>query len=272
MKNNQPGKSSLFRQDLLSLTLCFGVLLMPQISLAASATEVHDTSEKAVEVSITSQANLESWVEEEHRLLEEIEDLEHLLDHTRWQRKKLSIYKDDLSEKIIGLKERAEAMKAVNMELLPILEKNLEKLQTVVDTDRPCDLTQRRKSLHHARTVLNDYDMGLLDKTRVVLDATAREVDLGHQVKVQEDEIEINGKGRRVKMLQVGRVGLYAMTLDSEKAYQWDVPTSKWTAIEEDIASIHEAIEMAEGIRLVGLSKLPLAQPTTLERQGAAAQ
>ncbi len=256
-----------FRQGLVCLGLCAGLVCMGKQVFAANGSEVQQLSEKAVEVGVESQEIHELWVEEEHRLLEEIEDLEQLLDHIQWQRKKLGVYKSDLEEKIAGLQKKAEAMEAVNMKLLPILEANLAQLQTVVEADIPSNMTERRKSMLQAKAVLTDYDMGLLDKTRAVLDAAAREVDLGHRVNVLEDEIEVSGESRRVKMLQVGRVGLYAMTLDSKKAYQWDSASTQWKAIETDITSIHEAIEMAEGIRLVGLSKLPMAQPETLSGQ-----
>ncbi len=248
------------------------LLFIPSISWADTGSEVKKKSKKAVEIGIATQGVHESWVEEEHKLLEEIEDLERILEHTQWQRKKFSVYKKDLETKIAGLQKKAEAMEAVNMKLLPILEDDLERLQVVMDADIPSNLTERRKSIHHAKMVLADYDMGLLDKTRAVLDATAKEVDLGHQVNVLEDEIEVDGERRRVKMLQVGRVALYAMTLDGEKAYQWDDRQSRWIIVEKDVTPIHDAIEIAEGIRLVGLSELPLAQPETSYLQEESAQ
>ncbi|PIE64078.1 MAG: hypothetical protein CSA26_09955 [Desulfobacterales bacterium] len=260
------------RRGAFYIALCLVILFMPCISSANTGSEVKKMSEKAVEIGVTTQGVHESWVEEEHKLLEEIEDLEQVLEHTRWQRKKFFVYRQDLEKKIAGLQKKAEAMEAVNMKLLPILEENLGQLQTVMDADIPSNLTERRKSIHHAKMVLADYDMGLLDKTRAVLDAIAKEVDLGHQVNVLEDEIEVDGVGRRVKMLQVGRVGLYAMTLDGEKAYQWDNGLGQWVAIADDVTPIHDAIEIAEGIRLVGLSRLPLAQPETSSMQEGTVQ
>jgi hypothetical protein len=254
---------------LLCLTLCLALVGIHRTTFAKHASEVKDLSEKTVEVGISSQKTHEAWVDEEHRLLEKIEDLERLLDHTKWQRKKLTVYRQDLNEKIAELGRKAEAMQAVNMKLLPVLEENLDRLKTTIGTDIPSHLSERRKSLLHAETVFNDYDMSLLDKTRAVLDATAREVDFGHRVNVSEDEIEISGQNRRVKMLQVGRAGLYAMTLDSEKAYRWDPGSSRWMAIEHEITSINEAIEIAEGIRLVGLSRLPVTQPAGVQTQEA---
>ncbi len=269
MKSKGVGMMAQSRRYLLCVSLFSGIMAMAQVACAVSAGVVKETSEKAVQVGIASQRIHESWIEEEHRLLEEIEDLETLLEHIQWHRSKLAIYMKDLKEKIAGLRKKSEAMEAVNMKLLPILEKNLEKMQVRVDKDIPSNLTERHKSIHHARMVLNNYDMGLLDKARAVLDAVAREVDLGHQVNVLEDEIEVDGGDRRVKILQVGRIGLYAMTLDGVKAYQWDMAGDRWSAIESDISDIRDAIDMAEGVRLVGLSKLPVAQPQQLQEEAS---
>ncbi len=258
MKDKDGGGVCWFRWCFLGLSVVMGLLLGWQMGFAANVTEVKKLSEKAVDVGVKSQQSFETWVEEKHRLLAELEDMEAQLEHIGWQRKKLDVYKKDLNEKIAGLQKKSEAMEAVNLKLLPILEANLEKLQELVAADVPANFTERRKSLHHATIVLNDYDLGLLDKARAVLNAVAREVDLGHRVGIFEDEIEVAGARKRVKILQVGRVGLYALTLDGQKAYQWVPKQTVWVPNTEAVASIHEAVEMAEGIRLVGLSKLPI--------------
>lgn len=250
-----------------NVSICLGMTLSSHNSRAAGTPKVLQLSEQTVEVGIKSQREHETWVEEEDRLLGEIEDMELLLSHIGWQRKKLAVYSDDLRVKISDLEQKAKAMEAVNMKLLPVLEAAQEKLEESLETDMPGNFSERHKSMYHSRSVLNDYDMGLLDKTRAVLDAAAREVDLGHQVFVTEDAIEVNGEQRRVKLLQVGRVGLYAMTLDSEKAYQWQGDGGGWLEIEKDITAIHDAIEIGEGIRLVALSRLPVIRPESNQLQ-----
>lgn len=46
-----------------------------------------------------------------------------------------------------------------------------------------------------ARSILNDYDMGLPAKTRAVLEAVAHEVNLNHRLDVSIGEIEAAGGG-----------------------------------------------------------------------------
>ncbi|PID76061.1 MAG: hypothetical protein CSB23_00355 [Deltaproteobacteria bacterium] len=262
VKKKYAGRACCYRQSLLYLGLCLAMVFVAnRSSFGTTASEVKKLSEKAVDAGVTSQKSHESWVDEKDRLLTELERLENRLEHIQWQRKKISVYKADLEAKIAGLQKKAAAMEALNIQLLPILEKSLEDLESQVHSDLPGNLTERRKSLLQSKMVLDNYDMGLLDKTRAVLDAIAREVDLGHRAKVLEDEIEVDGESRRVKMLQVGRIGLYAMTLDNEEAYQWDSSGKKWIAVEDGISAIQEAIEMAEGVRLVGLSRLPVTKP-----------
>lgn len=244
----------------------------PGMVFGAEGSEVRKTAEKTVEIGISAQTTHEEWVDEQHQLNEEIDSLRKRIEHVQWQRQRQKTYTIDIEEKIQDLEVKAAAMEAVNNQLLPILEENMVKLDQHINTDVPFLSTERRKSVIQAKGVLNDYDLSLLDKTRAVLDAAAREVDLGHRVAVSEDDIEIEGTVRRVKMLMVGRVGLYAMTLDAENAFAYDSSTDTWKSIQENSSAVHEAIDMAEGIRLIGLSKLPLPQPVALSNENGGQQ
>ena len=262
-------KSRLLRKPCRCAALVtFTILMMSTTStdtvFAAKGAEVKKTAEETVEIGISAQTTHEEWVDEQHQLNEEIDSLRKRIEHVQWQRKKQQTYTADIEEKIQNLEVKAAAMEAVNNQLLPILEENMMMLDQHINTDVPFLSTERRQSVIQAKGVLNDYDLSLLDKTRAVLDAAAREVDLGHRVAVSEDDIEIEGTIRRVKMLMVGRVGLYAMTLDAENAFVYDSSTGTWKSIQESSNAVHEAIDMAEGIRLIGLSKLPLPQPVAL--------
>ena len=237
------------------------------VLVAADSSQVRQTAENTVEVGVMTQQIHEDWVDAERRLLAEIEEAERRIAHVKWQRAKLRAYQEGIVEKISDLERKMVVMEAVNLELLPILEKNLDRLQETLESDIPGNMSERRKSLLHAEQVLNDYDMGLLDKTRAVLDSIAGEVDYGHQVNVAEDEIIVDGTGIRVKVLQVGRVGLYAVTLDGEKAFLWNGDDRSWRTVTGHAAAVQEAMEMAEGIRLVGLSSLPVAAPAAAEVQ-----
>ena len=233
-----------------------------------NAVEVKQTSEKTVETQIQTQDAAEAWLEEQGRLLDEIEAVEEELEHIRWQREKTAKYQETLERKVADLNGRAAEMETIGQELLVVLDRTLAKLEDHVESDMPFDREEREKHARLVRKVLDDYDQGLLQKTRVLFDAVAREVDIGHGVDVRDDEIVVEerlkeDRLKQVKLLRVGRVGLYALTMDARSAYLWDGDTGKWVAVAESARQIEQAVEMAEGTRIIELSRLPVGRPET---------
>jgi len=246
-------------------------LKTPGVSAGETGAEVKQIAEKTVDTRIQTQETVEAWLEEERRLLEEIDAVRGQIRHTAWQRQKTARYRADLEQKVTDLNRRAAEMETISQELLAVLDETLRKLQAHVASDLPFDQAQRRRRLRRVEGVLNDYDANLLSKTRAVFDAAAREVDMGHQVDVRDEEITAAGQLKQVKLLRVGRVGLYALTMDAGSAFIWDDEQKVWRALERGVRDIEEAVETAEGTRIIGLSRLPMEQPVQKERSGGVA-
>jgi hypothetical protein len=229
---------------------------------------VKQTAEKTVATDVETQQAVDAWAAEEKALLEKIDRCEQALRRVAWERKKNEAYLATLEAKVVDLREKSEEMKRINTELLPILDHAMERLTTFVQDDIPFDKTRCLKQAADAARVLNDYDANLLVKTRTLFDAVAREVDVGYSVDVKETEIEIDGRSIRVKALKVGRVGLYALTMDGQKAYVWDPGQKQYVPIEGGVREIDEAVQIVEGIRIIELTRLPVGQPVKATDRG----
>jgi len=227
-----------------------------------SASKVKKTAEKTVDIDVETQHLVENWAAEELEMLDRIETLSARLKKTRWQVEKNTTFIRTLEEKIAVLKQQAADIQEVESQLLPVLDTTLERLNTFVLSDLPTALDRRRETIAHTRRILDDYDTGLLAKTRAVFDTMNREVDLGYTVEVEEQEIETNSGYRQVKLLRVGRIGLFAITLDGRTGFVWDRSRDRFIPLEGSARNLTEAVEMAEGIRLIGLSRLPLDLPS----------
>jgi hypothetical protein len=248
--------------------LVSALLMNPGVSAGETGAEVKRTAEKTVDTRIQTQEAVETWLEEERRLLEEIDAVRGQIRHTAWQRRKTARYRSDLEQKVTDLNRRAAEMETISQELLAVLDETLRNLQAHVASDLPFNRTERRRQLQRVEGILNDYDANLLSKTRVVFDAAAREVDTGHRVDVREEEITVAGQIKQVKLLRIGRVGLYALTMDAGSAYIWDEEQTLWRALERGSRDIEEAVATAEGTRIIGLSRLPMGPPAQKERSG----
>lgn len=237
-----------------------------------SAARVKKTAEKTVGIDAKTQHLMEDWAVEEREMLDRIEALSAQLKQTQWQQEKNAAFIRTLEAKIAGLEQRADEIEKVESKLLPVLDTTLDRLNTLVLSDIPATRDLRLETIGRTRAVLDDYDMGLLAKTRALFDTMSREVDLGYTVGVEEQEIEVDGRPKQVKLLRVGRIGLFAITPDGRTGFAWDRSQDRFVPLEGSARDLTEAVEMAEGIRLIGLSRLPLDLPQaqTEEESGPA--
>lgn len=254
----------------LAWVMAAAISLTPCTAASATGTQVKRTAEQAVALDARTQQAVEKWQNEKQQLLADIDLTRAHLQKIAWQRSKAADYRKTLRQKIAELKIRATAMEKINVELLPLLDKTMKRLQRFVDSDTPWQQTERRRVISQTQDLLNDYDMGLLPKTRAVLEAVAREMDMGHTVAVQEAEIIIEGQPRQVRLLQVGRQGLYALTKDARHGYVWDREQSTFKALDEGQRAIENTMQMAEGTRILALSQLPMGRPESKTRPGGA--
>ncbi len=233
-----------------------------------SPSAVKQTSERTVAVDVETQKTVDAWAAEERQLLEKIDRSERALKRMAWEQNKTSEYLETLENKMAELREKAEEMKRINAELLPILDQGLERLATCVEGDVPFDKAGRLERMADTAHILNDYDAGLLAKTRTLFDAVAREVDFGYAVDIQETEVDIEGRSTRVKLLKVGRVGLYALSMDGEKAYVWNARQNVYLPVDGSVRDIHEAVQIVERIHIIELTKLPMGRPVETPEAG----
>jgi hypothetical protein len=249
---------------LLWFFFCCCLLLIPQSPVLA-VDESAARQGQTVALDARTQQALAAWKVEKARLMAELEKLQAAIERATWQREKARTYRETLDSKIAELGQKTAEMETINAELLPVLEETLEKLAAVVDADLPFNQEERHQKLQQVRDALADYDLGLLAKTRAVFDAVAKEVDLGYSVGVSQGEIGLDGQRREVRLLRVGRIGLYALTVDGLHAYVWNQEKKNFTPLDGGERMVAEAIEMAEGIRLINLCKLPMGQPRAMD-------
>ncbi len=225
------------------------------------AARVKQTAEKTVNIDAETQQLEEAFASEEQEMLDRIEELSAGLRQTRWQLEKNTRYFRSMKEKIADLNQQAADIEEVESALLPVLDTTLNRLDILVRSGLPMSLDHRLETIARTRRILDDYDAGLPAKTRAVLDTLSREVDWGHTVEVQEQEIETGDGTRQVKLLRVGCLDLFAVTLDNRTGFAWDRSGRRFLPLEKSARNLVQAVEMAEGIRLISLTPLPLDLP-----------
>lgn len=231
---------------------------------ASSAAGVMKTAEKAVEVRRERQELADSWANEAEDLLSEIHALEQELETLKWRREKTAAYMKDLEDKMTALRAKEQAANEIRNELEPFLDQTLQDLKGLSENDLPMLAEMQAPRLRAAEAALNNADANIVQKTRSLLEATTQALEYGYFPEPDEAEIDIDGRLVRVQRLNVGRLGLFALSGNARDAWKWHRETDRYEPVPRFARSIHEVIQITERSRLVSLVELPVGPPKKL--------
>ena len=225
---------------------------------------VKQTAEKAVEVRRESQKLADSWANEAADLLSEVHALEQELATLKWRREKTAAYMKDLENKMAALRGKEQAANEIRNDLGPFLDQTLQNLKNFAENDLPMLAEMQAPRLRSTEATLNNADANIVEKTRSLLEATMQALEYGYFPKPDEAEIDIDGRLIRVRRLNVGRLGLFALSGDARDVWKWHRKTGRYEPVPHFARSIQEVIEITERIRLVSLVELPVGPPKKL--------
>ena len=232
-----------------------------------TASEVKQTAEASVEIRRQSQKLSDAWAREEAELLSEIDTLEKDLKVLIWRRKKTAVYIEDLEKKMTALNARDRAARDIRSELEPFLDESLMALKQFAQGGLPLLEEIQTPHLHVLKQTLNDADATIVQKSRSLLEAVMQAVEYGYFVETDQAEVTIDGKSVRVQRINVGRLGLFALSTDGNDAWKWNRERDEYEPASHFAGDIKEAIQIAERSRLVTLVELPIGFPLTLEEE-----
>ncbi len=186
------------------------------------------TPEKAVET-ITETVNTEqevvtegqTWEQEKTVLSQEIKQAKL---ESEWY----NLHIKTLERYVQAAKDNVDTLLATQAELQRLeaaLEANLviavEQFADFVAEDLPFLSQERSDRIAFLKRSLDDYTLGLEEKLRRVFEALQVEGDYAKQFEITEESIDTPTGTHTVKVLRIGRVGLFAMSPDATKAWQY---------------------------------------------------
>jgi hypothetical protein len=174
------------------------------------------------------------------------------------QRVKAQAYLAGQRAKVAELKRRLEEMARIRQELEPFLDPETAHLATVVGADLPFLVSERAERLASLGRTLNDYDASLAGKAHRLLEALEVEARYGQTVSVEETEMEVDGARRRVRLLRLGRLALFALDPAGRQAWRWDRESGQWKPQDTLHRQLEMAAEIAQRRRVVSLVDLPV--------------
>ncbi|MBN2232731.1 MAG: DUF3450 domain-containing protein [Deltaproteobacteria bacterium] len=241
---------------------CLAMVLPPAVVRAATVPvdAAGDTVNRTVAEQEKRQREVSAWEEERRELLETRHELEQRLELLRFRCAKYEGYTDRRRQTIAELEAGIAAQRQIADELEPLLDETLAKTRMFAAADLPFLVDERENRFLQIAELLDSYDASLAEKLRRVLEMLHIEARYGQGVEAYDARLPVGGGEAAVKVLRVGRVGLYYLTLDGTAAGWYNPAAGVWEPLSGGSRdAVREALRMAMKQRAVDLVTLPVA-------------
>ncbi|MCL1143649.1 DUF3450 domain-containing protein [Shewanella gaetbuli] len=150
--------------------------------------------------------------------------------------------------------------------VVPLMFKMVDALEQFVQLDLPFNTQVRTERVENLKTLLNTAEVTLAEKYRLILDAYSIEREYGNFVAVNTGKLAIDGKEVLVDFFQLGRVALYAQSLDQKTAWMYDADAKTWNKLEDSyLRDITKGIRIARKQGALDLFALPIPAAETAQ-------
>ena len=217
----------------------------------------------AIETRQTTQKDLEKWENEKYELLATYEALLQ-------ENKQLKVLNEALDQELTHRREAVALLKKRQIEnekmaneMLPFLERIYGALSDFVLTDIPFLKDERATRLARLDEVMGDLQLPMTEKFRKVMEALFVEAEYGNTIEVTRSKINLSEGEKEilVDIFRLGRISLFALTLDHTHAAYYHVSKQKWLPLDPQyVPTILGAIEMAGKQRTADILSMPLGK------------
>lgn len=169
-----------------------------------------------------------------------------------------------LVEQIASLEEQLASLDTTREELEPLLTAMLERLSGFVAHDLPFRREERLHRIRELDSLLQRVDVSHAEKLRHLLHAYRTEVERGRFLDVSREFVQLQPEGpnERLILLRVGRIGLYYLSEDEQRAGYWSAEQGQWRPLGgRERQEILRGLALAEERGLPSFLNLPLSVP-----------
>jgi len=216
---------------------------------------------ESIRIRQDTQEHEQKWRDDREKLLARLDTLEEA-------KKRLTLQKTALDEKVVGLKSRI-ALKEKQLEDIEIIQKDITpmiaaligELQDFVAADQPFLGEERRTRLTRLVELRDDPEVPVSEKFRKVLEAMLVETEYGNTIEVYQETIATTGGEMLVDIFRLGRVGLFYQSLDHKSCGFYNVAAKAWQPLPGVYnRSVAAAMEIGAKRRPAELLTLPLGR------------
>lgn len=243
------------------ITLLLLLAFAPLADAGGAIADTRQTFDKAIELQQKTQTQADAWNQEREELQARISNLKNRLHYLRFQQEKYASYSGKQEENIRTLGQKQTNLQTLQIELEPYLVTLIQRLQDFVHSDLPFLAEERQRRLAFLRESVEDYNLKTSEKFRRVLEALQVEAEYGNYPEVSMDVIDLDGQSTKVQLLRLGRLAMFYLTLDGQKAGTYDRGKGRWVELPRASAlQVKSAMQMVGKSRAMELVNLPIAR------------
>lgn len=208
-----------------------------------------------------SQRRADDWQAQREVLIAQLTALEQ--QQQQLQNKKAALVQRVDAERnaVEQLTRTIEESKRLTDEMVPFLSETQQLLTNHVAQDLPFLQHERDTRLKHLSAALADPDLAIGEKFRRLMETLRIESEYGRDIDVVQQSLPINGRDLLMNQLRIGRLALFAQSLDGEQSVIYSMADQSWRPIERDYnRELGRAIEMGLKHRPIDLLTLPIGR------------
>ncbi len=253
-------RKPVFLTAVLLFVFCLGWLPLAFSASVESRQKIDETVKETVVIQKKTTNLSQGWQDERRVLADATHALELEIKLLEARREKLRGYSQQRHKEILRLETGLKEMTEIGIRLEPFLDELVGRIESFQVADLPFSVHERERRLADLRQVLNSYDADLAEKLRRVMEVLKIEAGFGRGFEVSEESLTFNGAETTVRMLRLGRVGLYYLSLDGERAGWFNRLTKNWEPLSgASNEAVKEALRMTLKQRAFDLVRLPVA-------------
>ncbi len=184
-------------------------------------------------------------------------DLENLREYNE----QLDAQIQDQKEQEVSLKTQIEQSLGVERNVIPLMNRMIERLEKFVELDVPFLPEQRKSRVENLKALMKRSDATAAEKFRRILGAYQIENDYGRSIEAYNGEIERDGKILSVTFLKVGRIAYLYQTVDGSVTAVWDHDNKVWENKNGFREEVSTAIRIANSQLAPDLILIPVKGP-----------
>ena len=217
----------------------YSFLIISSFALNVCSQEVSEVSSDelidSVSITTSSLKDASSKQKQINKIDKETRELEFEYIDTFKEYENLKLYNDQLQKiinsqmaEIESILQQIADLDNTNINIIPLMLKMTDSLETFIELDLPFLLDERKQRLKSIREVMDRGDISTSEKFRKVAEAYQIENEYGRTIEAYRGSVNFNDKDFNADFLRIGRVALMFVTTNGDTAAYWDTSSKSW--------------------------------------------